>query len=55
VLSAVLVMVFAPMTVGVAVYMVSRQRRREREAEELVEAELHAAELAAESKGPKGA
>ena len=50
-LSAVLVMAFALMTAGVAVYMMMRSRRRAREAEELAEAELHAAGLAAKTKG----
>lgn len=53
-LSAALVMVFALLTVGVAAYMVARSRRREREADELAEAELHAADLAALEKGRKG-
>jgi WD40 repeat protein len=53
-LSAVLVATFALMTVGVAVYMSLRARRKQREADELADAELHAVELAAQKKGPEG-
>ncbi len=47
VLSAVLLMTFALITVGVAVYIMSRSRKKQKEADELAEAELHAAEVAA--------
>jgi WD40 repeat protein len=53
-LSAALVATFALMTVGVAVYMSLRARRKQREADELADAELHAVELAAQKKGPEG-
>lgn len=53
-LSAVMLMAFALMTVGVAVYMISRSRKKQREAEELAGAELHALEVAAKKKGREG-
>jgi hypothetical protein len=53
-LSAVLLMTFALITAGVAVYILSRSRKRQREADELAEAELHAAEVAARTRGREG-
>ena len=53
-LSAALVMVFSLLTVGVAVYTISRARRKERDARLLEDAELHAAELAGMKKGREG-
>ncbi|MBM4248232.1 MAG: WD40 repeat domain-containing protein [Euryarchaeota archaeon] len=50
-LTAALLMIFSLMTVGVAVHMTLRSRRREREASGLAEARLHAVELAARRKG----
>ena len=52
-LSAALVAAFALITAGVAVYMLVRARRKQREADELADAQLHAVELAAEKKDVK--
>jgi hypothetical protein len=53
-LSAVLLMTFALITVGLAVFLASRSRKRRKEADELAEAELHAAEVAAARSRSKG-
>jgi len=53
-LSAAFLLIFSLMTVGVAVYMTHRARKRQHEADQLADAELHAVELAAKRKGEQG-